>query len=121
TPLKFRKVDHNAPTVAEVRKRHAPYFQSMDDHVRDLNKKLGKEALFVVPVGQAVIALREKIIAGEAPGLSKQSDLFTDPIGHASPPLMALAAYCHYAVIYRRSPVGLPRPAVLGKAKGSKW
>jgi len=65
------------------------------------------------PVGQAVIALREKIIAGEAPGLKTQEDLFSDAIGHARPPLQALAAYCHFAVIYRRSPVGLPVPAVI--------
>jgi hypothetical protein len=88
----------------------------MDDHVRALNKKFGKEALFVVPVGQAVIALRERIIAGRAPGLKTQEDLFTDAIGHPKPPLQALVAYCHFAVIYRRSPVGLPLPAVLAKA-----
>ena len=69
----------------------------------------------MVPVGQAVLALREKIIAGAAPGLKTQEDLFTDAIGHARPPLAALAAYCHFAVIYRRSPVGLPVPAVLAK------
>jgi hypothetical protein len=121
TPLKPRKVDHNAPTAAELRKVHEPYFKSMDNHVRELNKKLGKEALFVVPVGQAVIALREKIIAGEAPGLKTQEDLFTDAIGHAKAPLQALAAYCHFAVIYRKSPVGLPLPAVLSKAKNAGW
>jgi hypothetical protein len=114
-----KQVDHNAPTGDTLRKLHAPYFKTMDEHVRDLNKKLGKELLFVVPVGQAVIALREKIIAGEAPGLKRQEDLFTDPIGHARPPLQALVAYCHYAVIYGRSPVGLPLPSVLGKAKAS--
>lgn len=114
--LRPKKVDHNAPTGAELRKLHEPYFQSMDDHVRALNGKFGKEALFVVPVGQAVIALREKIIAGQAPGLKTQEDLFTDAVGHATPPLQALVAYCHFAVIYRRSPVGLPVPAVLAKA-----
>jgi len=31
-----------------------------------------------------VIALRERIIDGKAPGLKKQSDLFTDAIGHPS-------------------------------------
>jgi len=115
-PLTPRKVDHNAATIAELRKLHEPYFKGMDDHVRDLNKKLGKEAVFVVPVGQAVLALREKIVEGKAPGLATQEDLFTDAIGHAKPPLMALAAYCHFAVIYRRSPVGLPMPDVLAKS-----
>jgi hypothetical protein len=115
------KVDHNAPTVEDLRKMHAPYFKSIDDHVKELNKAEGKTALFVVPVGQAVIALREKIIAGEAPGLKKQEDLFTDAIGHATPPLQALVAYCHFAVIYRRTPVGLPAPAILAKANNPNW
>jgi hypothetical protein len=109
------KVDHNAKTIDELRKQHTPYFQSMDAHVQELNKKHGKQVLFVVPVGQAVLALREKIIAGEAPGLKSQEDLFTDAIGHARPRLAVLAAYCHYATIYRRSPVGLPVPTVLAK------
>jgi hypothetical protein len=115
------KVDHNAPTAADLRKLHEPYFKSMDEHVRDLNKKLDKEAVFVVPVGQAVIALREKIMEGKVPGLKKQSDLFTDPIGHATAPLQVLVAYCHYASIYGRSPVGLPVPALLAKVKNPQW
>jgi len=93
----------------------------MDEYVEGLNKKFGKQALYVVPVGQAVLALREKIIAGQVPGLPKQSDLFTDKLGHPQPPLQAMAAYCHFAVIYRRSPVGLPMPAVLSKANKPQW
>ncbi len=112
-----KKVDHNAPTGSELRALHEPYFKSMDAHVKELNAKLGKQVLYVVPVGQAVIALREKIIAGQAPGLKAQEDLFTDAIGHARAPLQALVAYCHFAVIYRRSPVGLPLPEVLKRAK----
>ena len=112
-----KKVDHNAATAAELRKKHAPYFKSVDDHVAELNKEIGRPAVFVVPVGQAVIALREKIIDGKAPGLKAQEDLFSDAIGHAKPPLQALVGYCHFAVIYRRTPVGLPMPYVLEKAK----
>ena len=37
------------------------------------------------PAPQAVIALREKIIAGKAPGLKVQEDLFTDELGHGTP------------------------------------
>jgi hypothetical protein len=110
-------VDHNAITGAELRKRHEPYFQSMDEHIRELNRKLGKTVLFEVPAAQAVIALREKIIAGQAPGLKTQEDLFTDGLGHGKPPLQALVGYCNFAVIYRRSPVGLPVPSVLKQAK----
>jgi hypothetical protein len=111
------KVDHNAITGEELRKRHAVYFKEMDEFIRDQNKKQGKTVLFVVPAAQAVIALREKIIAGEAPGLKSQEDLFTDELGHGKPPLQALVAYCNYAVIYRRSPVGLPVPNILKQAK----
>jgi hypothetical protein len=117
TTKRPEKVDHNAITGEELRKRHAVYFKEMEAHIRELNKKQGKTVLFVVPAAQAVIALREKIIAGKAPGLTQQEDLFTDALGHGKPPLQALVAYCNYAVIYRRSPVGLPVPAVLKQAK----
>lgn len=112
-----KKVDHNAITGEELRKRHAVYFKNIDEHIRELNKKQGKTVLFVVPAPQAVIALREKIIAGQAPGLKMQEDLFSDALGHGKPPLQALVAYCNYAVMYRRSPVGLPVPDVLKRAK----
>jgi hypothetical protein len=110
-------VDRNTRTVEQMRKEHEPYFKSMDDHVRELNKKHGKSAVFVVPVGQAVILLRQKIIEGKAPTLKNQDDIFTDAIGHVKAPVQALNAYCHYAVIYRKSPVGLPVPAVMTKSK----
>ena len=111
------KVDHNAITVAELRQRHAEHFRQMDAHVRELNQKYGKTVLFVAPAPQALIALRGKIIAGEAPGLKEQEDLFSDELGHGKPALQALVGYCNYAVIYRRSPVGLPVPAILKQAK----
>ena len=112
-----KTVDHNAITGAELRQRHAVYFKEMDDHIRALNKKLGKTVIFEVPAGQALIALREKIIEGKAPGLKNQSDLFTDALGHGTAPLETLVGYCNYAVIYRRSPVGLAVPNVLKRAK----
>ena len=108
-----RVVDHNAATMPELRKQHKLYFNDMDNYVRDLNKKLGKKAVFVVPVGQAVLALREKIIAGRVPGLKTQAELFYDSWGHPEQVIEVLAAYCHFAVIYRRSPVGLPVPRLL--------
>lgn len=110
------KVDHNAPSGESLRKAHEPYFKSIDEHVAALNKKYETKAVRIAPVGQAVILLREKIIAGEAPGLKEQNDLFTDPIGHAKPPQAVLVAYVYYALIYERSPAGLPPPAALGKA-----
>jgi hypothetical protein len=113
---KDKKVDHNLPTADELRKMHAQYFKIFDELVADLNKKHETKAVRVAPIGQAVVALRIKIIEGKAPGLKEQSDLFTDGIGHAKPPLQALVAYCYYGLIYEKSPVGLPAPKVLGKA-----
>ncbi|MCE9604212.1 MAG: hypothetical protein K8U03_04830 [Planctomycetia bacterium] len=111
---------HDTKTIAELRKEHEPYFAGMDAHVQELNKKYGKQALFVVPVGQAVLALREKILAGQAPGLKLQSELFIDPAGHPNVQIKVLNSYCHFAVIYRRSPVGLPVPKLLTTAKQEK-
>ena len=111
------KVDHDAIGGDELRKRHAAYFKEMDDYVRKQNEKRGKAVLYLVPAPQAVIALRERIIAGQAPGLKTQEGLFTDPLGHGTAPLKALVGYCNFAVMYRRSPVGLPAPDVLQTAK----
>lgn len=106
--------DRDAMTVDYLRTEYGKYFATMDEHVRELNQKFG-DRVFVTPVGQAVVALREKVIAGEAPGIKKQSELFTDAIGHCTAPIKVLNAYCHFATIYGRSPVGLPVPAALGK------
>jgi hypothetical protein len=115
-PLDTRKkVDHDATNVTELRTKNDAYCRDIEDYVRGLNKELGKDAVFVVPVGEASVALREKIIAGEAPGLKAQWDLFRDTWGHAKPPLMVLSGYCHFAVIYRRNPAGLPVPLALQK------
>jgi hypothetical protein len=114
------KVDHNAQTLDSLRKSHGIYFKTMDEHVADLNKKYNTSAVRIAPVGQAVVSLRAKLLAGDAPGLKEQNDLFADAIGHAKPPLEALVAYCYYALIYETSPVGLPVPSVIAKAKESE-
>ena len=114
-------VDRNSRTLDEMKKIHADYFASVDDQVKEINKRHDRTVAFVVPVGQAAILLRGKIIDGKAPGLKKQEELFTDPIGHATEPLRVLTAYCHYAVLYQRSPVGLPMPAALKNTKNAEW
>jgi hypothetical protein len=115
------KVDWNAATVERLREIHEPYIKNVRAQLDELNKQHGRRACFAVPVAQASIALREKIIAGEAPGLKMQSELFRDDRGHALAPLMALAGYCNYAVIYRRSPVGLPLVSAFRAAKNPAW
>lgn len=111
--------EYAATTMAELLPPHQAYFQVMEDYVNALNAEIGKCAVFVVPDAQATLALREKIITGTVSGLDRQSELFTDSWGHPAPPLMALAGYCHFAAIYRRSPQGLPIPTVL--ADNPRW
>jgi hypothetical protein len=106
--------EYDATKIDDLRKTNDEYFKVMEHYVTALNTTLGRQYVFIVPDAQATLALREKIIAGTAPGLKKQSDLFTDPWGHPSLPLRLLSAYCHYSVIYRRSPIGLPIPASSG-------
>lgn len=115
-PLQTRKVvNHNATDLADLEKKQAQYLHDLTDYVRTVNKKVGKEVAIVVPVGQAVLALRKKLAAGQAPGLKMQWDLFRDCWGHAQAPVMVLSSYCHFVAIYRRSPVGLPVPQELAK------
>lgn len=113
-PLDTRKkVDHNATDIGKLRDATDRYARDIEDLVRGINQRLGKASVVTVPVGKAAVKLREKIVKGEAPGLKAQAELFRDNWGHANPPLQLLSSYCHYAVIYRRSPVGLPLPLPL--------
>ena len=121
-PLETRKkVDHDAANLAELRAKQTRYDLDVDEFVRGINKRLGKDVIVTVPVGQATVALREKIVASQARGLKKQSELFRDCWGHPQPPLQILSAYCHFAVIYRRSPVGLPMPSDFTRSKNAAW
>ena len=79
----------------------------MEAQADDLNKQHGKPAVFIVPVGRAVLKLRELIVNGKFPGITQQSKLFRDPIGHGQGHVMVLTSYCNFAAIYRMSPVGL--------------
>jgi hypothetical protein len=113
----FKNEDRNASTVESLhamRDSHrARWVNDLEKQVRTLNQSIGHEAVFIVPVSDAVFALREDVAAGTAPGLTKQADLFRDDLGHPQAPLAELVSYCHFAAIYQRSPVGLPVPAEL--------
>jgi hypothetical protein len=113
--VKPKSIDRDTKTVADLRAKHDPYFKMIEDHVKELNARIPAARIAIVPSGEAVIALREKVIKGEAPGIKTQNELFTDVLGHPGPQIRVLSAYCHYAVIYRRSPVGLPVVSQIAK------
>jgi hypothetical protein len=110
------QVDHNAATAEGLRKMHEYFFHEWNEKIASINTELGKQVVFVVPAGQAVITFREKVIEGHAPGITTQESLFADELGHPKAVLQVLETYCWYAVIYRKSPVGLPVPSVLAGA-----
>jgi len=80
----------------------------IEKQVDGLNQQYGKRCVFLVPVGDAVVKLRAMVQAGQFPGITEQSKLFRDPIGHGQGQIMALAAYCDFAAIYHMSPEGHP-------------
>jgi hypothetical protein len=109
--------DRNALTGEILLAGHANYFREFEEQIEAVNKKCGRQVLFTVPVGRAVIALREQIRLKKAPGLTSQDELFTDLMGHPAAPVTALSAYCHFAVIYRRNPSDLPMLSLIAKTR----
>lgn len=92
--------------IADLETAIDEWRKKLEAQVDDLNQQHGKTAVFIVPVGDAVVKLRSLVVDGKYPGVAKQSELFTDPIGHGGPHIQALASYCNFAAIYRTSPVG---------------
>ena len=92
------KIEDLQAAIDEWRKR-------IEAQVDELNKQHGKH-VFIVPVGDAVVKLRAMVVAGQFPGITQQSKLFRDPIGHGQGHIMVLAAYCDFAAMYGMSPVG---------------
>lgn len=117
-PLQTRKkVDHNATDLTKLRDATLRYAKDVEDYVKGINQRLGKDAVLIVPVGMAAVTLREKIVKGEASGLKQQAELFRDNWGHAMLPLQLLSSYCHFAVIYRKSPVGCRFPSPSARSR----
>jgi len=98
--------------VADLQAAVDEWRKKLEAQVDDLNKQHGKTAVFIVPVGDAVVKLRGLVIEVKYPGVTKQSELFTDPIGHGGPHIQALASYCNFAAIYRNNPQGHNLPGL---------
>ena len=79
--------------------------------------------IFLIPAGQVMAAVVRKIDAGEVPGMTSVNDLFstaadgTPDTIHFNDKGAYLVALTHYAVLYHRSPVGLPH--ALKRADGT--
>jgi len=84
--------------------------KQLEGQVDELNREHAKRSVFIVPAGDAVIKLRELVTQGRYPGISKQSELFRDPIGHGLAHVQWLVAYCNFVAIYGLNPEGLKVP-----------
>ena len=93
--------------IADLQAAVDEWRKKLEAQVDELNQQHGRRAVFIVPVGTAVVKLRGLIVDGKFPGVTTQAKLFRDPIGHGNGHVMLLASYCNYAAIYRRSPVGM--------------
>jgi hypothetical protein len=119
----FGGPEDNLKTPEELAKIDAIDIRNAEEQAKRLNQELGrgKTVVFLVPTAQAHNALRTLIYKKEMPGMTNQSEVFRDPIGHPTEPVIALNAYLHFAVLYKRSPVGLPMPGILKKADKPQW
>jgi hypothetical protein len=100
-------VDYDSSNLQDVQGVFDRGRKTVEALADEINKKHGRQVVFLVPVGEAVTKLRTMIADGKVPGVKKQSEIFADTMPHAGPIAAELAAYCNYAAIYRTSPVGL--------------
>jgi poly(3-hydroxybutyrate) depolymerase len=110
-------------TPEELAKINETDIKNAEAQAKRLNQELGKgkNFVFLVPTAQGHNALRTLIYKKEMPGMAKQSEVFIDSIGHPTAPVIALNAYLHFAVLYQRSPIGLPMPSILKNASKPDW
>ena len=112
-------MDRDKTDLNRLRKATEVWLKKIRDQAKAINDRHKKAVVLVVPAGEAVIRLRDRVAKGEVPGFKTQSELFTDDLGHTKPAVGWLTAYCHFAVIYGRTPVGLPTPEAFKKAAGA--
>jgi hypothetical protein len=78
--------------------------------------------IHVIPGGPVLAAVAAEIAAGKVPGLASRDDLFAVVDGkpdtiHLSDTGHYIIALVHYAVLYHRSPVGLPHDLTLADGR----
>jgi hypothetical protein len=85
----------------------AGYIGRLREQLRGIDRRAGHEITFVVPSGRAVYLLRKEVLLGHVPGITRQSELHRDPIGHPTSVTANLVTYVWFAAMYHESPVGL--------------
>jgi hypothetical protein len=89
------------------RRRLGPDLRVWESVVDQVNAAHDGPDVLLIPGGQAMAALHDRIGAGDVPGLRSMDDVFHDDI-HLNATGWYFIALVQYATIHRRSPVGLP-------------
>lgn len=114
----LKNEDRDSKSIEQLAQTMDSLKPVFEKQITDINAKLGRQCVFVAPVAKALLALRDKVVKGEAPGIGKQSELFADALGHGKEPVQRLAEYCYFATIYHKSPVGMK---TFEKAGNENW
>lgn len=107
--------------VSEIRDRTERHVAAIRAQLQATNARLGREVCTIVPVGPAVVHLRERIAEGTLPGFERPSQLFVDDLGHTTAAIQHVCAYLYFAAVFRQDPQELRGLGNLGwtQAMGS--
>ena len=131
----IKNAERDVQPVSGIRERTTKHMEDIRVQLRDINAKAGREVCVLVPVGAAVVRLREMIAAGKLPGFERPSQLFVDDIGHCHPVIGHLCTYMFYAAVWGRDPreltglgnngwakeFGAPAPGLAAILKAVAW
>jgi hypothetical protein len=101
----YKDADGHIP-FRERLPREMGMWEQIQDHV-NANRPEGSPPMRMIPGPLLMAAMYDAIEAGEAPGFTDISDLFSDTI-HVNDLGAYFIALAHFAVIYERDPRGLP-------------
>ena len=78
--------DAGRPELAALRERMGAQLGRLGSSSRASTTATAGPLTTLVPAGEAVLRLREAVVAGDLPGVDRQSQLFRDALGHATQP-----------------------------------
>jgi hypothetical protein len=97
----------SADDLVQMRASMATAVGRLREQLESIDTRHGRAVTRLVPAGDTVMRLRSAVVAGDVPGVKRQSELFRDPLGHASQPTMDAVSYAWFAALYEQSPIGL--------------
>ncbi len=100
----IKNAERDVRPVAEIRDRTAQRMEAIRAQLRATNARIGREVCTLIPVGTAVVRLRELIAENKLPGFDKPSQLFVDDLGHTTAAIQHLSVYMYHAAVFHRDP-----------------